>query len=335
MDVNEFNNYIIMQLYLKKTPGKRLPLLLFICLLTSCEWFDLRRDPELVGSEWTFYITKTHTYKEEYSSLFTLSFDCFEAATCEGCDNFGPSVTTYRGRFRITDDRSDGDYALELLECNIHIRFNHHNWRTDASACTPSNGEEDFTDYLSGFEGWYMPDENRFALVWQENENNSEDFSIPSHCTSPYFGGQAWTEYYWPIHHDQAFSAEARNYTAFSVQDDIVEKTNKSVTLSCNSGCEPEEDPCDEETIYNSCEDFKESVMDFCRSLDGWMVVSSEGNEDPVIECGTPDCSGAISRNRSSDPWTGITYHYDSQCSENENTNVCQVECYGWGSIEE
>ncbi len=309
--------------------------------ISSCELFDSlgNRNKGLVGSEWSFVITKTHHYTISYLEI---GWPCLSIEESSSCSNFGPSVTTYTGRFKVTDseigERGSNIYALELLENSIRIKFSHTNWRNNSSVCSSYRGEEDFTSFLSEFDGRYIHDKedgDRFKLSWKNPDDGNFDFSFASDCTAEDFGVvNTWTEYYWPNHIYHRFEAEARDYINTYSEEDFFERTNISIKLSCVSDCEPEEDPCDEETIYNSCDDFRESVMEFCQTLDDWMVISTEGNNQEII-CETADCSEAIDRNESEDPWVGITYYYNSQCSENENDIVCQVECFGWAEEDE
>lgn len=292
-----------------------------------------------VGSEWDFTITQSHNYTVE---SVPIGSPCLDRESSMACSNFGPSVTTFVGRFKITDSELDydgsGEYALELLSNNISVKFEHNNWRDNNTTCTSYSDETDLTSFLNEFNGTYYsyPDQGeRFEISW-DHTGNSIDHSFASDCVAPFdpfLGGPYyWTEYYWPYHWFNSFSMDARDYVKdYQEEPFLLEIITTRIHITCTSGCEPEEDPCDEDTIYNSCDEFKESVKEFCQTLDDWMIVSSRGDSDTTeVVCATADCSGPISRNKSQDPWVGVTYHYDSMCSQNPDDIVCQVECYGW-----
>lgn len=313
-------------------------ILLFVSV-TSCELFEniFPGKAEYAGSEWRFTITQARGMPiDPWPSIGNA---CLEQEESSGCENWGASVTTYSGRFTVdkkAEYRGSNEYALNLEDYSIIIEFEHHNWRSNNTDCTPHQARVDLSTYLDQFTGSYVHHEDEpdiFELGWSPSQESRAniDHSFASECVGYEFGTVSqWTEYYWPYHSKTYFEANAKEYVKSYTEEDITEVFATQIQLDCISGCEPEEDPCDEEEAFNSCDEFKESVMEFCQTLDDWMVVSTQGDSDPVVVCETADCSGPISRNSSQDPWVGITYHYDSQCSQNEEDIICEVECYGW-----
>lgn len=126
-----------------------------------------------------------------------------------------------------------------------------------------------------------------------------------------------------------------------------------NLTLSCISGCdeargdpavdpapEPKSEQCDPALLQQRCDEFRDGIETFCKTLEDWMIVQTDtgsGSEDPVITCETPDCADSIAANQSrmGEPWVGVTHSLDSACGgPNAGQRICSVECYGWAGFE-
>lgn len=301
----------------------------------------------LSGSVWSYTVQHALAYRP--------------GEHAEPLANDGPSLIRHSGRFRVSATAQDPSavslqiFPLESLESTAFLKYIHRAEGTITTTGYHCSGSEGVFPLSAGstFGGDYLfiPAEETRAMLGEttpmlfddgkgeypihsfqlgphvvsgktgfsytctyEDGNTSTHAALALDPTAPYYGVPA---------RDGTFSRVFQNSNWTEVS---------TVTLSCQSGCSGD-DECDAEEIFEKCDALKDTLVEFCQTLDGWMVVLEKSDvESPEVVCGDPDCSDVIQANqeRGGDPWHAITEHWSASCGDRAGDVACSVECYGW-----
>jgi hypothetical protein len=270
----------------------------------------------------------------------------------------GPTHIRYTGTLRIQEQpREEENYDIQQINLTGQIRYTHRREIGDTYRCEGYSGTcsenriqitggywshadpQNFMDLLPGPPPFNPGNYARYGFqiiispiyeAFDTTHNNPCVFTYP--CTTD--EGESWSAMGVPPVLGTYYLGEASDRTIVWTQEDDFTIAVHKFQLECLTGCDPpeqEEEACDPEKTLDQCRQAKTHILNFCRTLNDWMVIEQYEDSPPLITCEGNDCSGAVAANEGNAPWVGITEHYSSACDDLAGDVACSVECFGWG----